>query len=187
MIEVHNVVGSGDLGRELALDVISEDLGDDARYDPSEFGGVLLSLDDRAKMMTVHSSGSYLIGGATDRETLHEAHDTLIDKFSELGIVDRPYNGEFEVVNLVCTADLGENINLNALAVGLGLQTVEYDPELFAGLVYSPEKGSAMVIIFESGKIVISGVETRDQAKEVYHEVEQQVADVLPSYAAQPQ
>ena len=36
---------------------------------------------------------------------------------------------EITVQNIVSSADLGYTLNLNALAIGLGLENVEYEPE----------------------------------------------------------
>ena len=40
------------------------------------------------------------------------------------------------VQNIVVSGDLGETLNLNAIAIGLGLESIEYEPEQFPGLVY---------------------------------------------------
>jgi len=37
------------------------------------------------------------------------------------------------VQNIVTSADLGESLNLNAIAIGLGLEHIEYEPEQFPG------------------------------------------------------
>jgi transcription initiation factor TFIID TATA-box-binding protein len=53
-------------------------------------------------------------------------------------------------------ASLCRELELSAVAVGLGLEGTEYDPELFPGIVYRPEP-SITTIIFRSGSVVITG------------------------------
>lgn len=48
-------------------------------------------------------------------------------------IVDNP---EIKMQNIVASAYLGRVLNLNAFAIGFGLENIEYEPEQFPGLVY---------------------------------------------------
>ncbi|NYT01111.1 MAG: TATA-box-binding protein, partial [Methanocellales archaeon] len=54
-------------------------------------------------------------------------------------------------------ADLGSELNLNAIAIGLGLENIEYEPEQFPGLVYRIKEPKVVVLLFGSGKLVITG------------------------------
>ncbi len=49
------------------------------------------------------------------------------------------------------------DLNLNAVALGLGLENIEYEPEQFPGLVYRIKQPKVVVLIFSSGKLVITG------------------------------
>jgi transcription initiation factor TFIID TATA-box-binding protein len=72
------------------------------------------------------------------------------------------------VQNIVSSADLGHTLNLNALAIGLGLEDVEYEPEQFPGLVYRMDDPDVVILLFGSGKIVITGGKrTADAAEAV--------------------
>ena len=61
------------------------------------------------------------------------------------------------VQNIVATSDLGGELNLNEVAVGLGLENVEYEPEQFPGLVYRIREPKVAMLLFGSGKIVCAG------------------------------
>jgi len=72
------------------------------------------------------------------------------------------------VQNMVATSDLGAEFNMNEVAVGLGLENVEYEPEQFPGLVYRVEEPKAVILVFGSGKIVCVGARsTEDVSKAV--------------------
>jgi transcription initiation factor TFIID TATA-box-binding protein len=48
-------------------------------------------------------------------------------------------------------------LNLNAIAIGLGLENIEYEPEQFPGLVYRLSDPKVVILLFGSGKLVITG------------------------------
>ncbi|RLF46104.1 MAG: TATA-box-binding protein, partial [Thermoplasmata archaeon] len=52
---------------------------------------------------------------------------------------------------------LGTELNLNDVAMGLGLENVEYEPEQFPGLVYRLKEPRVAMLLFGSGKIVCTG------------------------------
>ena len=54
-------------------------------------------------------------------------------------------------------SDLGTELNLNEVAMGLGLENVEYEPEQFPGLVYRIQEPKVAMLLFGSGKIVCTG------------------------------
>jgi transcription initiation factor TFIID TATA-box-binding protein len=66
-------------------------------------------------------------------------------------------NPEITVQNIVASADLGTVLNLNAIAIGLGLENIEYEPEQFPGLVYRLAVPKVVMLLFGSGKLVVTG------------------------------
>jgi transcription initiation factor TFIID TATA-box-binding protein len=48
-------------------------------------------------------------------------------------------------------------LNLNAIAAGLGLENIEYEPEQFPGLVYRLSDPKVVILLFGSGKLVVTG------------------------------
>jgi len=68
--------------------------------------------------------------------------------------------------NYVCTGELDQVQNLNALAIGLGLDYTEYEPEQFPGLVFRPDDHPVVILIFASGKVVVTGAKDIDAAEE---------------------
>jgi len=61
---------------------------------------------------------------------------------------------EIHVQNVVASADLKTDLNLNAIALGLGLENIEYEPEQFPGLVYrikQPKGSSTHIQLRQTG------------------------------------
>jgi transcription initiation factor TFIID TATA-box-binding protein len=73
--------------------------------------------------------------------------------------------GEPEVIvqNVVATANLGAELNLDAIAIGL--DNTEYEPEQFPGLVYRMKDPKVVLLLFGSGKIVITGAKSLEDAE----------------------
>ncbi|MDO8728240.1 MAG: TATA-box-binding protein, partial [Candidatus Methanoperedens sp.] len=61
--------------------------------------------------------------------------------------------------------DLKRVLNLNAVAIGLGLENVEYEPEQFPGLVYRMSTPKVVLLVFGSGKLVITGGKKPEDAE----------------------
>jgi transcription initiation factor TFIID TATA-box-binding protein len=67
---------------------------------------------------------------------------------------------EITIQNIVASADLGQKIDLNAIAMAVGLERVEYEPEQFPGLVYRMFEPKVVLLLFGSGKVVCTGGKT---------------------------
>ena len=63
---------------------------------------------------------------------------------------------DFKVQNIVGTADVGFPIRLEGLVYAHST-FASYEPELFPGLIYRMAKPVVVLLIFVSGKIVITG------------------------------
>jgi transcription initiation factor TFIID TATA-box-binding protein len=75
---------------------------------------------------------------------------------------------EFVPQNIVLTADVQDEINLDALAIGLGLENTEYEPEQFPGLVYRSSSGNCTILAFSTGKVVLTGVTSESVAQDEF-------------------
>ena len=154
-LSVENVVASSAIGQELDLESLSMDLvGSD--YNPDNFPGLVYRTQDPKAANLIFRSGKVVCTGANSVDDVHRALDALFEELDDLGI---PIENREEptVQNIVSSADLKARLNLNAIAIGLGLEDVEYEPEQFPGLVYRLSDPKVVVLLFGSGKIVITG------------------------------
>jgi transcription initiation factor TFIID TATA-box-binding protein len=60
----------------------------------------------------------------------------------------------------------GDAPKLEQYCYGLGIENVEYEPEIFPGLVYRIEVPKLVVLVFSSGKLVIAGGKTPEDCVE---------------------
>lgn len=178
--EIVNVVAAGSFHRELDVRAIAEDIetaeirSPDADYSHSV---AYLRKDEDSPLVTIFTSGSFHITSAETTEDIEQAADWAISSLGELGLeLD---SVSYEVKNVVAMANLKRELNLPALAMGLGLEQVEYEPEQFPGLIYRPSDYDAVTLLFASGKIIITGVTTPQSADRMGTYVEEQIQDIF--------
>ena len=116
-------------------------------------------------LITLYRSGKYIISGCSSFEELDETNQAFLQVISELDGIETSLETGFTVQNVVCTGALQQPVNLNALAIGLGLEAVEYEPEQFPGLIYRPESFPAVLLIFANGNVVITGAADLETAE----------------------
>lgn len=172
MVEIANVVGSGSLDVELDMAEVAADIDAPCvRYDPDNYHGVYLQYGENAPLITLYRTGTYNVSGADSFDELEDAKHRFLATAAEMGLVDDPVDDSFRVVNVVTTAERGTGLDLNAAAIGLGLEAVEYEPEQFPGLIYRPEDRECVVLLFANGKMVITGAREIAVAEAAYADV----------------
>jgi len=114
---------------------------------------------------------------ATGADAVEEAEDAVHTVFSTLEDLGVPIADDYSVniENIVTSAELGHRLNLNAVAIGLGVEEVEYEPEQFPGLIYRIEDPDVCVLLFGSGEVVVSGGSEEGQAEEAIATVEEEL------------
>ncbi|WP_282352266.1 TATA-box-binding protein [Haloferax volcanii] len=172
-LEIQNVVASSAVGQELDLESLSNDVAG-AEFNPDNFPGLVYRTQDPRAANLIFRSGKIVCTGASSVDGVNRALEQVFEELGSLGIPidDRE---EATVQNIVSSADLGTNLNLNALAIGLGLENVEYEPEQFPGLVYRIDEPKVVVLLFGSGKIVITGAKKVDYAREAIQVVSDEI------------
>lgn len=154
-IRIENVVASTSLGEKLDLQSIALALPG-SEYEPAQFPGLIYRLmEPKTAILLFHSGKVVCTGGKSWKQV-----DDSVRKVAELvrktgqKTIAHP---KIQVQNIVATSDLGSEINLNAIAITLGLDHVEYEPEQFPGLVCRLDDPRAVVLLFGSGKLVCTG------------------------------
>ena len=154
-VKVENIVASTTFAEKLDLDVIAQSL-EEAEYEPEQFPGLVYRLKNPKTATLLFRSGAANCTGAKTIEDVKTTIEIIAEKLEKLG-VEVYKNPEIVVQNIVATSDLGGELNLNEVAVGLGLENVEYEPEQFPGLVYRIREPKVAMLLFGSGKIVCAG------------------------------
>ncbi len=151
-------MASAKIADELDLGTLALAL-DGAEYEPEQFPGLIYRVKDPKAALLLFRSGKVVCTGARSSEQVHMVIGKVIKQIEKSGIV-LSKEPEITVQNMVASADLGENLNLNGIAISLGLDKVEYEPEQFPGLVYRMSQPKVVMLIFGSGRLVCTGAKT---------------------------
>lgn len=154
-IRIENVVASTSLGAELDLQKIALAL-DGAEYEPAEFPGLIYRLKQPKTAILLFHSGKVVCTGGKSWKQVDESIRTISELIRKTGQRNlKP--PKIEIQNIVATSNLESEINLNSIAITLGLDRVEYEPEQFPGLVCRLDEPKVVVLLFGSGKLVCTG------------------------------
>jgi len=154
-IKVQNIVASSTLAERLDLDVIAQSL-EEAEYEPEQFPGLVYRLSNPKTATLLFTSGKINCTGAKSIQEVETAIEIIAEKLRKTG-VEVYKNPEIVIQNIVATSDLGGELNLSEVALAVGLENVEYEPEQFPGLVYRIRDPRVVMLLFSSGKIVVAG------------------------------
>jgi transcription initiation factor TFIID TATA-box-binding protein len=176
-VTIVNVVGSGAVSSEFDLEELCLEIGSEAEYDPENYPGMYLRFEGKPTI-TVYRTGKFIIYGADNIDEIYEARDFLLTQLADLGAIESPEDTGFSIQNVVCTGKLESEQNLNAVAIQLGLDRTEYEPEQFPGLIYRPEEHNCVLLIFGSGKVVITGCKDLDTAQSALDDLERTLSAV---------
>ena len=180
VVKIENVVASASLGTELDLQAIVLAL-DGAEYDPERFPGLIYRLKEPKTATLLFRSGKAVCTGGKSLEQVEIAISKVVKTLQAAGVVIKA-TPKVEVQNIVASSDLGSNINLNSIAIGVGLEKVEYEPEQFPGLVYRLDSPKVVVLLFGSGKLVCTGARKPEDVETAIDKItrELRAAGLLP-------
>jgi transcription initiation factor TFIID TATA-box-binding protein len=105
---------------------------------------------------------------------LSKAAGRFREVLSEIGVEVPDY--DFIHVTSVFMEDLGNEVNLEALTIALGMEDTEYEPEQFPGLIYRPPEFEVTLLIFATGKVIVGGTTDRTEAKSAIQQLKDELA-----------
>lgn len=161
--KIENIVASGSIADTIDLDIISSKV-ENCDLNVKRFPGAVFRILDPKMAFLIFSSGKVVITGIKTHEDLARGLAILIQKMKDAGItcLDTP---KVTVTNIVCSYDIGNKINLNKVVMALSLESIEYEPEQFPGLVYRIPDPKIVALLFSSGKIILTGGKTMEDVE----------------------
>lgn len=161
---IENVVASSSIGEELDLWDVHEAL-DGSEYDPDKFPGLIYKLDEPNTSILLFSSGKMVCTGGVDLDEPQRSVDKVKRLLDDSGI-ETADEVKAKIQNIVASYELNTELNLNSVAITLGLEKVEYEPEQFPGLVYRLNDSPVVLLLFGSGRMVCTGGKNTEQLEE---------------------
>jgi transcription initiation factor TFIID TATA-box-binding protein len=175
-IKIQNIVASTTFAEKLDLDVIAQSL-EDAEYEPEQFPGLVYRLNEPKTATLLFRSGKANCTGAKNIEDVKKTVRIIAEKLEKIGV--KVYkNPEMVIQNIVATSDLEGELNLSEVAMVLGLENVEYEPEQFPGLVYRLKEPKVVMLLFGSGKIVCAGARQTEEVVQAVNKLSKELTSL---------
>lgn len=177
-VKVVNIVGVGLLDQEFDLNSLATSLPGSVRYEPEMHPGLYLRLEEHRPLTIMYRTGKFIVTGAKCQKELYRTKEDIIGVLSDDSQLHINLK-EFEICNYVLSGDLGMELDLSAISVGLGLERTEYNPESISAVLYTPEKANCTIMIFRSGKVNVVGESSKKRSEEAYQELRNKIGSLV--------
>ena len=122
----------------------------------------------------IFKSGKMVITGSKSVKELVVSVKKILRTLMEHGIEIRG-RPQIQIQNIVASANLHVYIDLEKAA--FILERSMYEPEQFPGLIYRMDKPRVVLLIFSSGKMVITGAKREEEVADAVHTIYKTLKD----------
>ncbi|XP_049940235.1 TATA-box-binding protein [Schistocerca serialis cubense] len=165
--QLQNIVSTVNLGCKLDLKKIALHARN-AEYNPKRFAAVIMRIREPRTTALIFSSGKMVCTGAKSEDDSRLAARKYARIIQKLGFSAKFL--DFKIQNMVGSCDVKFPIRLEGLVLTHG-QFSSYEPELFPGLIYRMVKPRIVLLIFVSGKVVLTGAKIRQEIYEAFDNI----------------
>ncbi|NP_001167145.1 TATA-box-binding protein isoform X1 [Salmo salar] len=165
--QLQNIVSTVNLGCKLDLKTIAL-RARNAEYNPKRFAAVIMRIREPRTTALIFSSGKMVCTGAKSEEQSRLAARKYARVVQKLGFPAKFL--DFKIQNMVGSCDVKFPIRLEGLVL-THQQFSSYEPELFPGLIYRMIKPRIVLLIFVSGKVVLTGAKVRGEIYEAFENI----------------
>ncbi|KCV72329.1 transcription initiation factor TFIID TATA-box-binding protein [Fonticula alba] len=165
--QLQNIVASLNLNCALQLRDIATKARN-AEYNPRRFSAVIMRIREPKTTALVFASGKMVVTGAKSENESQFAARKFMRIIQKCGFkVD--FN-DFTIQNVVGSCDVRFPIRLEGLQNTHGSSS-NYDPELFPGLIFRMHDPKVVLLIFVSGKIVLTGAKRCEEIEQAFERI----------------
>lgn len=165
--QLQNIVSTVNLNCKLELKKIALHARN-AEYNPKRFAAVIMRIREPRTTALIFSSGKMVCTGAKSEEDSRLAARKYARIIQKLGFPAKFL--DFKIQNMVGSCDVKFPIRLEGLVLTHG-QFSSYEPELFPGLIYRMVKPRIVLLIFVSGKVVLTGAKVRQEIYDAFDNI----------------
>lgn len=138
-------------------------------YNPRRFSAIVMRIRDPRTTALIFGPGKVVVIGAKGKELAYRAARKFARILFKLNYGDNTLKN-FKIQNIVASFSFQRQIWLNRLEL-LQHRFCSYEPELFPGLVYRIYNSQVVLLIFQSGKCIITGARHVHQIQEAYENI----------------
>jgi len=173
-VRIENIVATVIFEHQLDLDLIEQGVSN-IEYNPDQFPGLILRLDSPKVTALIFRSGKMVVTGAKRTSDLIKAVKKILRMFIKSGVTvsGKP---RIQIQNIVASANLGMEVLLEKAAYLL--ENTMYEPEQFPGLIYRLTDPKVVLLIFSSGKMVITGAKSEEEVEKAVNYTHKTLLDL---------
>ena len=161
------MVAVGSLDQKFDLLAIMKVFGN-VEYRPKRFPGLVFRMKQPKTATLIFSTGKMVCTGAKSEKIARSAVRKVVRELRKEGFIIRK-SPKIKIVNMVASADIGGKVDLEAASDIL--DNTMYEPEQFPGMIYRMKEPKVVLLIFSSGKFVITGSKREDQVHEAVEKI----------------
>lgn len=168
---IENIVATVILEHDIDIDLLETELPNHV-YKPEQFPGVIFRLDKPRATALIFRSGKMVVTGTKSITQLIEAVKRIIKTIDRIlkkyggGVRGKP---RVQIQNIVAGGDLHAYVNLEKAAYYL--EDCMYEPEQFPGLIHRMRDPRVVLLIFSSGKMVITGAKEEAEVEKAVNQI----------------
>mmetsp|Transcript_14171 Transcript_14171/g.35842 ORF Transcript_14171/g.35842 Transcript_14171/m.35842 type:complete len:255 (+) Transcript_14171:238-1002(+) len=164
---IQNVVATVQMGCRLDLRAIVRQARN-AEYNPRRFAAVIMRIREPKTTALMFQSGKMVCTGAKSENLSQLAARKYVRVVQKCGFPAQFQN--FKVQNMVGSCDVQFPVRLEVLALTHSM-FCSYEPEIFPGLIYKMKQPKVVLLVFVSGKIVLTGAKSREDIYQAFENI----------------
>ena len=172
--KIDNIITSANLGNNLNLKDIALKIKD-AEYNSNKSSTITIKTKGKKISLSIFSNGKMICSGAKSEKESKIACEKFSKILRKLNINVEIKN--FKIQNIIASYNTKFKISLSTLYNNLNFMNTKkdeinknyckYNKENFPGLIYFINESKISIVVFESGRIIISGPKKRKELNDI--------------------
>jgi len=166
-VQIQNVVAVAVLDQKIDLPSIIKAFRN--VENKPKFPGLVFRLKRPKTSTLIFGTGKMVCTGARSEKMARSAVKKVVSEMKKAGII---ILGEprISIENVVASADVGGDVDLEKASEVL--DNILYEPDQFPGAIYRMEELGVVILIFHTGKLVITGAKREEQVHEAADKIQ---------------
>jgi len=166
-VQIQNVVAVASLNQKIDLLAIMK-VFRNVEYTPKKFPGLVYRMKSPKTATLIFTTGKMVCTGAKSEKMALRALRKVVRELKKEGIIilSKP---RISIENMVASADIHGKVDLELAAYIL--DNMMYEPEQFPGAIYRMKEPKVVILIFSSGRLVITGAKMEKQVHEAFEKI----------------
>ena len=141
-------------------------------YNPKKFPALRMQIREPIRTTAlIFKNGNMVITGAKSEQQSLDAAKYYTRVVKEIGYKQASLQ-KFKIQNMVATCSVEFKIQLEKLYQSKHYKFCDFNPETFPGLIYRMHEPKICLLIFASGKIVLTGAQSRQDIESAFSKIQ---------------